>query len=84
LVSSGDQFYNENKGQFRDKLVQYGVIAGEMESYGLFTKAHELGKKSLAMFTISDSRFVKNQDSSKQREQGYTAMMELALEIAPE
>ncbi len=83
-VISGDQFYGDSKKEDRELLRQYGVLAGEMESAALYTEARRLGKRSLAMFTISDSILTKEAESSKKREQGYTQMMELALEIAPE
>jgi len=83
-VMSGDQFYGDRNEEISAKLRQYGVLAGEMEAAGLYTTARRLGKRSLAFFTISDSALTKEAESSKEREQGYTQMMELALEIAPE
>ena len=83
-VMSGDDFYGDADLKPTEKLRQYGVLAGEMESAGLFMTARKLGKRSVAMFTISDSALTKEAESSKEREQGYTQMMELALEIAPE
>lgn len=82
-VLCSDQFYRERKPEI-ERFTQYGVLAGEMESAGLFTAARRLGKKSLALFTISDSGFSKEAQSSEMREKGYRSMMELALEIAPE
>lgn len=83
-VVSGDQFYGDPDPEVNKKLTQYGVLAGEMESAGLYTVARRLGKRSLGMFTISDSALSGEAESSQEREQGYTDMMELALEIAPE
>lgn len=82
-VVCSDQFYRERKEE-TDKFAQYGVLAAEMESAGLYTAARRLGKKSLALFTISDSMVTKEAQSSEKREKGYRSMMELALEIAPE
>lgn len=79
-VMSGDEFYGELKDETREKLVQYGTLAGEMESAGLFMTARRLGKKSLALFTISDNAETK--ESAKDRETSYTQMMEIALEVA--
>lgn len=83
-VRSGDQFYGEKDPEVQKKLTQFGVLCGEMESAGLYTEARRLGKRSLAMFTISDSALTNEADAASEREQGYTQMMELALEIAPE
>lgn len=83
-VTTGDQFYGEKNERISAKLTQYGVLAAEMEAAGLYTTARRLGKRSLALFTISDSALTQEAQSSQEREQGYTQMMELALEIAPE
>ncbi len=83
-VMSGDQFYGDRDPESMKLLRQYGVLCGEMESAGLYTTARRLGKRSLALFTISDSALTQEAESSLAREQGYTQMMELALEIAPE
>jgi purine-nucleoside phosphorylase len=82
-VMCGDSFYDERDETFRNRLKQYGVLAGEMESAGLFSVARKLNKRSLAMFTISDSSATGEAESALDREQGYTQMMELALEVAP-
>ncbi|MDR1795644.1 MAG: purine-nucleoside phosphorylase [Erysipelotrichaceae bacterium] len=82
-VVSGDQFYTEPSDD-DNKLAKYGCLVGEMESYGLYTQARSLQKRALAMFTVSDSMLEHSADSSKDREQGYTQMMELALELAPQ
>lgn len=85
MVVCGDQFYDEEESKRAiEKFQQYGAIASDMESAGLYTVARRLNKKSLAIFTISDSDIDGENDSSEMRQQGYTQMMELALEIAPE
>ncbi len=83
-VMCSDQFYREGNEAVRDELMKFGVVAAEMESAGLFTAARALGKRSLGIFTISDSIVTKEAQSSEKREKGYQQMMELALEIAPE
>lgn len=83
-VMCSDQFYRDRNTGETEIFTQYGVLAAEMESAGLYTAARRSGKKSLALFTISDSGFTKEAQSSEQREKGYRNMMELALEIAPE
>ncbi len=85
MVVCGDQFYDEEESKAAiEKFKQYGAIAADMESAGLYTVARKLGKRALAIFTISDSEETNQKDSSKMRQEGYTQMMELALEIAPE
>ncbi|WP_277423379.1 purine-nucleoside phosphorylase [Vaginisenegalia massiliensis] len=83
-VLSSDEFYSDEKVEISQKLAQYGVLAAEMESGALFTTARKLGKRSLALFTISDSLVTDESESAQERQQAYRQMMELALEIAPE
>lgn len=83
-VHSSDQFYSEIDPKVFENLQKYGVLCVEMESYGLFTLARKYGKKALAIFTISDSLVSKEADSAENRQNAYTQMMKLALEVAPE
>lgn len=83
-VHSSDQFYSEMDPKVFENLQKYGVLCVEMESYGLFTLARKYGKKALAIFTISDSLVSKEADSAENRQNAYTQMMKLALEVAPE
>lgn len=84
MVVCGDQFYDDENAQLAiKKFVDYGAIAADMESAGLYTIANKFNKKALAIFTISDTDSLVEKASSQMREQGFTQMMELALEIAP-
>ena len=54
-----------------------------MESYALFATAAYLGKNALTLLTISDSLVNDEPETTAQeREKTFTAMMEVALEIA--
>jgi len=79
-VISGDEFYGHEPKAVMDNLKQFGVLAAEMESAGLYFKARELGKRALGMFTVSDTP--KEKASSLDRQTAYRNMMEIALEIA--
>lgn len=83
-VHSSDQFYSEMPDYVFQNLQRYGVLCVEMESYGLFTLARKLGKKSLGIFTMSDSIVENVADTAEDRQTSYTNMMKLALEVAPE
>ncbi|MDO4432507.1 MAG: purine-nucleoside phosphorylase [Aerococcaceae bacterium] len=83
-VKCSDEFYREDTPEVFEKLQQYGILAAEMESTALYTAARKLGKRSLALFTVSDSLVSHEADDPSARQEGYTQMMELALEIAPE
>ena len=83
-VHSSDQFYNDMPKEVFENLQKYGVLCVEMESYGLFMAARKHGKKGLGIFTISDSLVENVADSAENRQNSYTNMMKLALEVAPE
>ena len=59
-----------------------GCLGVEMESYALFATAAYLGKKALTLLTVSDSLVTQEETTAKEREQTFTTMMEIALEIA--
>lgn len=81
-ILSTDIFYRADTGAV-DQWAKMGVLGVEMESYALFTQAAYLGKKALTILTVSDS-LVSDEPptSSEEREKTFTAMMEIALEIA--
>ena len=79
-VLSSDLFYHaDNKA---DKLIKMGCLATEMESYALFANAAYAGKKALTLLTVSDSLVTNEETTAEEREKTFTAMMEVALEIA--
>ena len=81
-VLSSDEFYGHEPKEVMNNLKQFGVLAVEMESAGLYFKARELGKRALAMFTVSDTP--EEKDSALDRQTAYRNMMEIALGIAVE
>ena len=80
-VLSSDLFYHaDNKA---DKWIKMGCLATEMESYALFANAAYAGKKALTLLTVSDSLVTNEPETTaEEREKTFTAMMEVALEIA--
>jgi purine-nucleoside phosphorylase len=79
-VYSSDIFYDESGAM--GKLEKLGVLAVEMEAYALYLNAARAGKKALALLTISDNPKTGEELSSLERQQTFTQMMEIALEIA--
>ena len=79
-VYSSDAFYDESGAL--GKLQKLGVLAVEMESYALYLNAARAGKNALALLTISDNPFTGEGLDSLQRQNTFTQMMEIALEIA--
>ena len=65
-----------------DKWIKMGCLATEMESYALFANAAYAGKKALTLLTVSDSLVTNEDTTAEEREKTFTAMMEVALEIA--
>lgn len=80
-VFTADQFYNANSeaGQMYRK---FGILALEMEAAGLYWTAQYLGKKALAILTISDHIFTGESLSAEDRQDSFHEMMEIALETA--
>lgn len=82
-VFSSDIFYDNDK-EYWKKWAELGVLAVEMESYGLYINAAKLGKKAMTVLSISDSFVTKESTSAETRQTGFTKMMKLALEVASE
>lgn len=77
-ILSSDRFYNAELDKV--KLADYGVLAVEMEAAGLYALGAQHGVKTLAMVTISDHLITGEETTAQEREQTFTAMMEIALE----
>ena len=59
-----------------------GVLCVEMEAYALYLNAAAAGKNALALLTISDSLVTGEALPAEDRQNTFTHMMEIALEIA--
>lgn len=79
-IFTSDTFYGES-GEFAEKYRDMGVLAVEMETAGLYMNAARAGKKALAIFTISDCFFKEGVATAEQRQDSFTDMMEVALEL---
>ena len=79
-VYSSDCFYDESKPL--GALKQLGVLCVEMEAYALYLNAARAGKNALALLTISDNPFTGEELDAEARQNTFTQMMEIALEIA--
>lgn len=80
---SNDTFYDDNKDALR-RWERMGLLAVEMESAGLYSTAARAGKDALCLCTISDMVFTGEQCTPEERQTTFTAMMELALNMAVE
>lgn len=78
-VFSSDIFYNNNEDEWK-RWEELGILAVEMECYGLYLTAQKLGKKALGILTVSDSFHLKEQTTPKEREKSFNDMILVALE----
>ena len=80
-VLTSDEFYNDDPNYYK-KWADFGVLAVEMETAGLYTLATKYKAKALSILTISDSLVSPEITSAEEREKTFTEMIELALETA--
>ncbi len=79
LILSSDSFYSP-RPELTARMVEYGVLAVEMEASALYTLAAKFGGRALAICTVSDHIVTAEETSSQEREQTFGAMVEIALE----
>jgi len=80
-VLTGDTFYSDDP-EFWKIWARYGVLVAEMETTALYTLTAGHHVQGLSILSVSDSMVTMETASSEQRQQGYTAMMEIALQVA--
>ena len=79
-IYSSDTFYDDALSLA--DWQKMGVLAVEMESAGLYMNAARAGKNALCICTISDCPFTGEACTAEERQNTFTKMMEIALEIA--
>lgn len=79
-VVSTDIFYCETEEWKR--WAKMGCLANEMESYALYCIAARAGVNAMALFTVSDSLVTGEATSAAERENNFTGMMQVALDVA--
>jgi len=77
---SSDTFYDASNSTM--DWAKMGVMAVEMEAAGLYMTAASLGKRALAICSISDSLVTGEELSAEERQTTFTTMMEIALHTA--
>ncbi len=80
-ILSSDTFYNEDEKASME-WAKMGILAVEMEAAALYCTAARSGKCALAICTISDSLVTGESLDSDARQNSFTSMMTLALDIA--
>lgn len=81
-IHSSDVFYRQNFKDFEGIRDNHGCMAVEMESFALFANAAALGKEASCLLTVSDSLVSGELTTSEERQNAFTKMMEVALELA--
>jgi purine-nucleoside phosphorylase len=81
LIFSGDSFY-PTRPELAARMVEYGVLAVEMEASALYTLAAKHDRRALAICTVSDHVVTGEHTSAREREQTFGPMVEIALEAA--
>lgn len=81
ICHSSDVFYSDITDL--DTICgKYGCECVEMESFALFANAKACGKKASCLLTISDSFVTHEVTSALERQNSFTNMMKIALELA--
>ena len=80
-VFTADMFYNANE-QAGARYKDFGILAVEMETAGLYWEAMASKKRALSLLSISDHIFTGEGLSAEERQDSFRQMMETALETA--
>jgi purine-nucleoside phosphorylase len=80
-VLTSDVFYSDDPEWWK-RWVRHGVLAAEMETAALYTVAARFGARALALLTVSDHIITGEHTPPEERQLGFGAMAELALELA--
>ena len=80
-VYTSDFFYHPDK-TVNEKAREFGLLAVEMETAGLYLQAMANHKKALSILTISDHIFTGEALSAIERQDSFHEMMEIALKTA--
>ncbi len=81
-IHTTDCFYRmdrEANFKIRD---QFGCVAEDMESFGLFHNAAVAGKQAASLLTVSDHSLTHEKATAQERQERFVQMAQLALETA--
>ena len=81
-VLTSDLFYDDMMHNDINRWAEYGTLAVEMETAELYTTAAKHGVRALAILTVSDHILTGEQTTADERQETFTEMMEIALELA--
>jgi purine-nucleoside phosphorylase len=79
LVFSSDSFYSP-RPELTARMVEYGVLAVEMEASALYTLAAQLRRRALAICTVSDHVVTGEETTARERQETFGDMVGIALD----
>ncbi|SDB24174.1 purine-nucleoside phosphorylase [Butyrivibrio sp. INlla16] len=82
-VFSTDIFYSDTLDRYA-RYRDFGTLAAEMETSGLYMNAADAGKNALSILSVSDHLFRKDNITPEERQTTLTDMIEIALQTAVE
>lgn len=80
-IFSTDIFYEDAASPVME-WTKMGVLAVEMETAALYTVAARAGRHAVSLLTVSDSLVTHEKTSAEVRQTKFTAMMDVALDMA--
>ncbi len=80
-ILSSDIFYDDDADAWK-RWAKMGILAIEMEAAALYMNAARAGANALCILTVSDSLVTHEATTSEERQNSFTQMMEIALELA--
>jgi purine-nucleoside phosphorylase len=80
-IHSSDVFYHKSSFSWEALRDEFGCKAVEMESYALFANAIASGKRAACLLTISDSFVTHEETTAEERQNSFTDMMKVALNL---
>jgi len=80
-ILSSDIFYDANPESWK-KWSEMGVMGVEMEAAALYMNAAVAGANALCILTVSDCLVTREATTADERQNTFTQMMEVALELA--
>lgn len=80
-ILSSDVFYGDDADSWK-KWAKMGVLGVEMEAAALYMNAARANVNALCILTVSDSLVTHEVTTSEERQNAFTKMMEIALELA--
>ena len=81
-IHSSDVFYRQNFDDYQTIRDQHGCHVVEMEAFALFANAQATNRQAACVLTVSDSLVTHEATTAAEREQAFTNMMKIALEMA--